>query len=121
MKPISRDDALSWMVTLVASSYVASCTYSMSRRVPAFGKLFASLGATVPAPTRLVLAICTPAILWPACVVIVACLVAKELVCERLGTRVAVSVIVFMGTAVFAGAVTDAVFEPMLRLMSQVG
>lgn len=121
MKQLSRDDALSWVVTLVASSYIASCTYSLSRRVPAFGKLFSGLGASVPAPTRLALAICTPAILWPTCLVIIAGLVIKELACARLGTRVALSVIVFMAAAVFASAVADALFEPMLRLMSQVG
>lgn len=116
-----REDApLSWTVSALTAAYVVWCALSLSRRIPAFGKLFADLGADVPATTRMVLGICTPAVLWSAAVIIIVLLAIKELMIEALRVRLVISIIVFMATALFAALVTEATFEPLLRLISRI-
>jgi hypothetical protein len=114
------DNALSWMVTTLAISYVVWIGYFLPRRVSTFARLFSGLGAELPLPTRVVIATCIPAVLWPVTLGAVAFLIVKELRIERLRTRVLISVIVFMATACASAVISEAIFQPMVSLLEQV-
>lgn len=114
-----RDEVLSWLVTLFAGWYVAWTGYCLSRNLPVFRQLFSSLGADLPLPTRLVIAVCIPAVLWPLVVAVVAFLVVKEFKLERVRTRVIMSTIIFMATASAAAVITEAIFQPMFQLIKK--
>ncbi|MHB0972584.1 MAG: hypothetical protein ACYC7A_22735 [Thermoanaerobaculia bacterium] len=116
-----RDRILSWAVAIVASAYVIWSVVSLGQRVPAFAQLFAGLGAEIPIPTRAVLAVCTPRILWPLGIFLVAVLVAKEFSRTSAGTKIAISVVIFMLVALFGSVATELIFRPMVSLMQQLG
>ncbi|HEX2060214.1 MAG TPA: hypothetical protein VHK90_05700 [Thermoanaerobaculia bacterium] len=111
----------SWLVTALTGAYVLWSSFMLTRRLPAFAETFRALGAELPMATRIVLAAGKPAVLWPVAIAVVALLIVKELRVERTETRIALSAIVFMITALIMAVATEAVFAPMLRLIEQVG
>ena len=112
---------LSWLATAVAGGYMLWCCFSLSRRIPVFANMFASLGAELPLPTRMALAMGRPAVLWIVAAVVVVLLVAKELAMQSVSARIAVSVVVFMVTALVMSLISEALMLPMLELMRQIG
>jgi hypothetical protein len=111
---------MSWIVTVLACWYVGWTGYVLGHRAPAFRQLFSGLGAELSWPTRAVLSLCTPAVVWPATIVTIAFLLVKERTVERGATRLLLSVIVFMMTACAAAVLTEALYQPMFRLIEQV-
>jgi len=119
MKP-TIERRLSWIVTALASWYVGWTGYVLGRRTPAFRQLFSGLGAELSWPTRTVLSLCTPAVVWPATIVTIAFLLVKERTVESGATKLLLSVIVFMTTACVAAVATEALYQPMFQLIEQV-
>jgi hypothetical protein len=114
------EQRLSWLVAIIASSYVAWTGYILGHRGPVFRALFAGLGAELPLATRWVLAICEPRFTWPLSLGAIAFLVIKEIKVQNVVSRVLISVVVFMATACIAAVTTEAFFQPMFRLIEQI-
>lgn len=114
------EERLSWIVAILASSYVGWTGYVLAHRARAFRTLFAGLGAELPAYTQVVLTVCTPVLVWPVTIAMIAVLLVKEAVVKRIPTRALVSIIVFMATACVAAVVVEALFQPMFQLIERI-
>jgi hypothetical protein len=107
--------------TGLTGGYVAWTGYVLASRVPTFDTLFSSLGAELPWPTRIVLIVGKPSIIWPCAVLTLALLVVNEVRSRDFRTRVVISLLVFMATACVSSVVTEALFRPMMQLIKQIG
>lgn len=111
----------SWVVTVLASGYIAFIAFSLSRKVPQFATTFAVLGVETPLATRLVFAVGIPPVLWSLAALLIAALIVKELTVRSLGVRLAISVSAFMLAAFMSAVAVEVMFQPMLQLLRQIG
>ena len=115
------DSKLSWLVTGLASAYVAWTGYTLTARVPAFSALFAGLGAELPGVTRVVISACRPELVWPVTDAAITFLVVKEFRVTSFRARTLWNIAVFFSAAGVAAIITEALFQPMFQLIQQVG
>ena len=115
------DTKLSWLVTGLASAYVAWTGYTLTTRVPAFSSLFAGLGAELPGVTRFAISACRPGVVWPVTIAAITFLVVKELRMPSFRARTLWNIAIFFAAAGIAAVITEALFQPMLQLIQQVG
>jgi hypothetical protein len=121
MDPARNEATLSWVVTSLAITYVLWCAYSLTNRVDSFGGLFEALGAELPVVTGVALTFGKAVIVWPAAVVTSIYLIAKEFRLRSTYSRLSASAITFMIWALLIAIVTEALFQPMLQLLRQIG
>jgi hypothetical protein len=121
MQEPTNDGALSWIVTGLSAGYVVWTGITLARRVSAFANLFSSLGAELPLATRFAIGANRPPIVWSVVAILLMVLLANQLRIVRPGLRLAVSVIVFMITAMLSSLVTEAMFVPLFQLIRQIG
>lgn len=120
MKPATETRA-SWAVTLLAVAHVAWTAHSVTGRVPGFRTLYVELGAEVPVFTEIVLAACSPAIVWTIAAVVVAFLVAKELRVASLRVRTLLNIGAFLAAALAGAVISEAISRPMRDLIERIG
>ncbi len=111
---------LSLAVNLLSLWYVIWTAYSLVTRVPRFADLFAGLGAELPLPTRLVISVCTPRVIWPLTLVAVVFLIVKEFKVQSTAVKALTSVIVFMLFAGISAFITFAIQEPLISLIGRI-
>lgn len=121
MQEPTSEGALSWIVTGLTATYVVWTGFTLARRVSTFATLFASLGAELPLATRLAIAANRPPVVWSVVAILLLVLFTNQLRAARPHLRLAISVIVFMVTAIFSSLVAEAMFVPMFHLIRQIG
>lgn len=121
MQGLRNHGALSWTVTTLTVGYLIWIGVTLTERVASFAGLFTSLGAELPVPTRLAIGASQPLIVWSLVAVATIVLLANQMRTTRPHVQLAVSVTVFMVTAVLASLITEAMFAPLLQLIRQIG
>ena len=115
------DRRFSWIITILAASYVLATGYNLATRVQSFERLFAGLGADLPVITQFAIKACNPIIVWIVSIAATAFLVIKEVKMKRATAKALVSTIVFMLAGFISALVSTALEIPMLALMRQIG
>jgi len=120
MEEDRRTRLLSWVTTLFCSLYVGWMSYTLGRSVGAFEPIFRGLGASLPPTTRFVIGLSQSALLV-AGTLLVAGLVAKELLLRSAAVRHVITFMVFMSVGWFYFFCLDAVYKPMIDILHKLG
>lgn len=119
-KPQPRD-RLSWAVTVVCCLYIVWVTHFFASNIPAFGSLFAGLGAgVVPWISSAVVAVGRGFFPYLAAAVLIGGLIAKELSRLSRDAKIAVTVIVYMTVSWLLQLSLEAVFLPLLDVLKKI-
>jgi type II secretory pathway component PulF len=115
------DRAWPWLVDVAVALYVGWVCHTLALRVPAFQGTFADLGAQLPDATSFLIRVSTARNLYILAGVIVLVLVAKNIFVKSAVAQLGISVVTILLMSWSSGVVTEALMQPMLHLMSQLG
>jgi hypothetical protein len=114
-----RARLLSWITTISCCLYVEWMSYTLGSWVGAFAPLFRGLGGP-PSTTQFVTSL-PKSVLLEAGTLLVAGLVAKELLIRSTAVRQFITFMVFISVGWFSFFCLDAIYKPLIEVMNKIG